>query len=424
MNAKLDRYQSLFRGRGQHQVADWMAKLRDHVNAVGVEHALDALGDDRGAGGRPVPYEGVVTDTPNWQRDADFIAGYLDHAGVAPVEFEGGTSGGVSSWIPSDGTDRQFAPAGTEYETKLDEAKMLPGLESSEDVSKLVGKQVTHFTPDVVAKLDETYGAGKWIVKTYSPDEAYAGFGIYFPQRAAKIAQDARETIWHAGEALARYGFALDRDGAGKVVGLAHSGGDKYRFGSKRYEETIDGDARHWADRAAAAADHERGTRLPNGGDQFMAQPAFPVVGVTEADRAAGRTWEGNKEARVHVVTRGGRAEVVPHATWIKGDHLPVVFEDDDTRAMAKAAQDAIDAIPAGNRAGQIYAPDVVRTADGYKVVELNPTGTGGGSGYLEDNPMVIDSYVSHLVGRTPLHVRFVRALLSGRDKSGRPPKS
>ena len=208
---------------------------------------------------------------------------------------------------------------------------------------------------------------------------------------------------------------ADDGEGFEHEFRIRHANGDEYRFGTARYADTIHGDARRAADAAMRAAADERGASLPNGGKEFMAQPAFPVVGVSDADRARGVTIKEGQEGRVHVVTRNGKAEVIPASTWLKGHDLPVVFESDDTRAMAKAAVDAINALPASERANQIYAPDVVKTADGYRVVEANPANSSGSSGYLGNNPFVIDSYVSQLTGRSPAHVRFVRRLLSGR---------
>jgi hypothetical protein len=237
---------------------------------------------------------------------------------------------------------------------------------------------------------------------------------VFFPQRAEQIRRDAQDTIWTAGSQVARYGIQLDRDKAGRVIGLKHEGGDTYKFGSKEYTDTIDGDVRHWADRAAAAAGSERGAELPGGGHEFMAQPAFAAVGVSDADRAAGKTIAPG-EGRVHIVTWNGKAELVPHATWIKGEPLPVVFENADTKAMAQAAVDAVNTLPESERQGQIYAPDILKAEGGHKVVEANPANDTGSSGYLGNNPLVIDSYVSHLTGRDPAHVRFIRKLLGSR---------
>lgn len=418
VHRKIDRFANFFRSKGQHEVASWLDKLRDHVNQNGVEDALAALGEDRGDG-PGAQYEGA------WATDkvADFVAPYLARNGIQLVNtFDLGRSDDrlVSSLSPSQGASEgrkgDFIPADPTLAHKLDEAKSLPGLESSEDINVLMGKPVTHLTPDVTSRLDETYGKGGWIVKTYG-DEAYGGNGIFFPQRAEQIKRDAQNTIWNAGSNLAKYGFELDRDKQGRVNGLKHQNGDRYEFGSKKYDETIGGDARHWGDLAAAASNSEKGAELPFGGKEFMAQPAFPVVGISDADRAAGMTIKPGQEGRVHVITRNGKAELIPHSTWLKQEPLPVVFENDDTRAMAQAAVDAINALPESERAGQIYAPDIVKTANGYKVVEANPANHTGSSGYLGDNPMIMDAYVSHLTGRTPAHVQFARNLLSRKER-------
>ena len=50
--------------------------------------------------------------------------------------------------------------------------------------------------------------------------------------------------------------------------------------------------------------------------------------------------------------------------------------------------------------------------------MEANPSNTVGGSGYIGDNPLVIDAYVSHMTGREPAHVKFIRDLLTKRGIS------
>lgn len=425
MNKRLGRFEKFFRDKGQHHVAEWMGKLREHVNATGGEAALQALGAPAaGAGGKgEVQYWGVGTEEANWQNMGQFMEAYLARNGITAVT--GDTSSPDSPLISALGkpdryvAGQDFKPAGDAFRDKLDEAKHLPGLESSEDVSKVIGGPVTHLTDEVTAKLDEKYGKGQWIVKCYD-DNAAAGYGIFFPQRAAAVAQDARNAIWNAGENLSKYGFQLGRHpDTGKVIGIVHGTGDIYQFGTPEYDEVIHGDARHWADRAAQVADHEKGAMLPPG--SFMVQPAFPAVGISDADRAAGKTWHEKNEGRVHLVTRpDGKVEVIPHSTWLKGGSLPVVFEDDDTRAMAKAAQDAVNKLPPEARKGQVYAPDIMKTADGYRVVELNAQGDHNGSGYLHDNHFTIDAYTSHLTGREPAHVGFIRQLLTRRGRGPR----
>ena len=323
-----------------------MQKLRDHVNQFGVESALKGLGEDRGDGAG-AQYEGAWTTVSNFTQD------YLNANGISLVNtFDSRVDPFqpvVSSSSPSQGgyTPRRkddYVPLDPTLANKLDEAKSLPGLEASEDINVIVGKKVTHLTPEVTAKFDDKYGKGRWIAKAYG-DDAAAGYGIFFPQRAEQVRRDAQNTIWDAGGALAQYGFSVARDDNNNAIGVKHTSGDLYKFGTKKYEDTINGDVRMWGDRVAAVAANEHGAELPGGGHEFMAQPAFNVVGVSEADRAAGKTIAPG-EGRVHIITRNGKAEVVPHSTWIKGEHLPVVFESEETLAMAKAAQDAINALP------------------------------------------------------------------------------
>lgn len=442
VQARIGRLSNLFRAKGQHQAAEWLDKLGAHVAAVGTDATLASLGEAKPAGkdgGAPIQYEG------GWHSMGDFAESYLNRFGIQRIGDEWGNAGqgsGAENTVDASrpvvssssrdtgGFDRgetkkgqsklkkgDVLPANVSYANKLAEAKLLPGLESSEDVSTAAGEPVTHLTPAVTAKFDAQYGPGKWIVKAYG-DNAAAGYGIYFPQRAAQLSQDARDTLWTAGEQIGQHGFSLDRNEAGKVVGLKHEDGQTYPFGSEQYHATINGDVRHWGDRAAQAAGSEQAVELPDGGKQFMVQPAFEAAGVSDADRAAGKTIAPG-EGRVHIVTRNGKAEIVPYATWIKGEPLPVVFEDEGTKAMAKAAQDAINAMPEADRKGQIYAPDVIKAVDGsYKVVEANPSTHHGASGYLMNNPLVIDAYASHVTGREPAHVQFIRKLLTTKGTS------
>jgi hypothetical protein len=417
VNGRIDKYAAFFRQKNP-EVAGWLDQLKAHVNEVGAQAALDALGEEKtGGDDSEVQYQG------GWDSMSDFAEQYLARQGISLMmadPFDPETKI-LSSMSPSQGAfvrgnAGDFFPADPTLKNKLEEAKALPGLEKSEDINVVMGlpdKKVTHLTPDVTKKLDDQYGAGKWIVKAYG-DDAAAGYGIFFPQRAQQIKQDAQNAIWQAGADVAKYGFKLRRDQTGKVTGLERQGGEVYDFGTDKYKNTIYGHAREAADRAASAAANEQGAELPGAGKDFMVQPAFAAVGVSEADRAAGRTLAPG-EGRVHITTRNGRAEIIPHSTWIKGEHLPVVFENDDTLAMAKAAQDAINALPESERQGQIYAPDIIKTGDGYRVVEANPANETGTSGYLGDSQYIIDSFVSHMTGRTPAHVRFIQKLLKER---------
>lgn len=219
----------------------------------------------------------------------------------------------------------------------------------------------------------------------------------------------------------------LKDDGPERVVGVKHQGGDEYRYGTGRYDRTLYGDVRDAADNLMrpqqdkkgnvlpSLAENEHGAAIPTG--MFMAQPAFPVVGITNEERAQGILFKRGQEGRTHVITRNGKAELVPHTTWLKEEHLPVVFENDDTRAMAQAAVDAINALPEAERQGQVYAPDIVKTKDGYRVVEANPSARGGGSGYLGDSPFVISAVAAHVTGTEPAHVKFIRQLLTKHKK-------
>lgn len=430
VNKKIDRYQNFFNAKGQHEVAGWLHKLREHVNSVGVEHALDSLGSAKegGKGKVDVQYEGLWKQTGSGTDIKQFVQPYLERHGITIVnthamdahegkplvssmqEHYGGTA--AKDWK---GTAESFLPAKSGFANKLEESKALPGLERSKDLDALTGKRVTHLSQEVMDHLDKEYGENKWVVKAYG-DQAAAGFGIYFAGRSKAIRQEAQNTLWSAGENLARYGFSLHRNENDRVVGIKHESGQVYGFGSKRYKDAVYGDAKEWAEKARHASIHEKGAALPLGGKEFMAQPAFNVVGVSEADRQAGKTIAPG-EARVHVVTRNGKAEVVPHATWIKNEPLPVVFENEHTKGLAKAAVDAINALPHSEKQGQIYAADALLTDKGYKVVEANPANHTGSSGYLGDSPFVADAYVSHITGKTPQHVEFIRSLLTKRAK-------
>jgi Protein of unknown function (DUF935) len=457
VNRHIERYESFFRTKGQHGVADWMRMLRDHVNSVGVESALAELGEEaQGDYKGKVQYQGAAVNSPVYKTMNEFAGHYLDRNGVIPLaKWGAGTEASKKMALVSSSTmienfvnrtkdfaGADFVPHNPTYKNKLEEARQIPGLESSEDIGDVVGKPVTNMTEDVIAKLDEKYGAGQWIAKCYN-DDAGSGFGVYFPQRIGQIRQDAQNLIWTAGENIAQHGFTLDRDNAGKIKGIKHKGGDVYDFGTDKFESTIHGDVRQWCDKlmtppdlfqaqfsggalgehkgdvSGSAIDNEHGASLPqgeNGDANYMVCPAFKAVGVSEADRASGKTIAPG-EARLHIMTRNGKVEAIPHTTWIKGEPLPVVFETEDTKAMAKAVEEALSKLPEENRNGQLYAPDIIKTPDGYKVVELNFIDEGGGSGYLRNNPFIIDSFVSHMTGRDPAHVRFIRDLLSKANK-------
>ncbi len=398
---RIDRYQKFFNSKGMHEQAGWMNKLKEHISSVGTDEALKQLGEKTGEDGREdVQYEG------GWAGENPFIAQYLDRYGITMLNDNDQASDDVrmlSSMTPaqggrSPGGKNDFKPSDATIGNKLAEAKALPGLETSEDINKVMGDKVTHITPDVVSKMDEKYGKGAWIIKSFG-DDAFAGYGIYFPQYAAKVSQDARNTIWTAGQEIGKYGFKLGRDKSGKVFGVIHDTGDIYQFDTDEYDDSINGDVKNWAERAKAAADNEKGAKLSSraesasnvlktasrklnkygfkldrdkdgnvdgivheGGDrykfdsdeynskihgavrewadnaskaanheneakvgkplEYMAQPAFPVVGISEEERARGVTIKKGLEGRTHITTKNGKATLVPHSTWLKETDL------------------------------------------------------------------------------------------------------
>ncbi len=491
-------YEQAFAKGGLKDQAAWMKEFQTHIKTLGVEAALAALGEEKEArsADEKIQYVGAYEDLIAGEGDDNaFVKKYLEQAGIV---LAGSTIDPnlavISSWskknieaqaqgheIPE--APQNYVPTDQTVANKLEESKLLPGLESSEDIHKVVGSNVTHFTPEVVAKLDEAYGKGKWIVKSYG-DEAYAGFGIFFPQRAAQIKRDSKALMADAKSSLKQLGFLVARDKAGKVIGvrkgkqivavgteeygklaktvqklgrqaiqasfsengttlptspedairndygasfirdkdgvpigITNYDGKEIKFEDKAYKAIAnqDGGAAGYAIKRAVEADEWRRKGMSTA-PKFMVQPAFPAVGVSEADRAIGATWETATEGRVHVVVRNGKASAVPFATLMgRGDDLPAVFQSDDSRAMEKAVEDAINALPESERTGQMYAPDVMKTKDGWKVIELNPSAVGGGSNWLGQNPFVIDAVVSHMTNKEPQHARFVRDLLRGK---------
>lgn len=450
MIAKLDRLSGFFRKKGNHQMADYMDLIKDHVNKVGTSAALKSLGKDLGEGpDKQVQYRGMWEGgTDKIKFVDDLVEPYLRRHGIIPVAHAEKGTKALPVVSPKAEDIRHLGKAGghvpieaslSKTSIKLEEAKHLPGLEKSEDLSVIMGGKkggaVTHFTPEVIKKLDERYGKDKWVVKSYS-EKAFAGHGIYFPQKVKQMQKDAKDAIWSGAESLKKRGYSLMREGGkadGLVVGIKHKSGLELPFDSKKYDSLVSGKLRETADKVRDAAKNEKavqlmGERDDNGkevnvGQRYMAQPAFDVVGVTKKDRAKGKLFAPG-EGRVHVYTKNGKAEVIPHATWMKNkdawEEMPVVFETAEHKAMQKAAQDAINALPKSQRQGQIYGADVVKTKDGYRVVEANPAEKGGGSWALGADPLVIDSYVSHVVGRTPAHIRFIRGLLTKKSKKAK----
>jgi hypothetical protein len=490
VNDRIDRYAKVFEAKGNAEAAEWMGMLKEHVNEVGVEAVVAALGTEKA-----VKYAGKVQYEGAYDELDDFIKPYLEKSGITLVQSDTKVDPGkplISSWseknIKAQGRPERerkegnYIPTDQTLKDKLEESKALPGLEKTEDINKLVGKTVTHFTPDVIAKLDKEFGKNGWIVKSYGA-EAYAGYGVFFPQRIKQIENDAKATIASARSELKEKGYKIAKDEQGNSIGLS-KGKEVHRFGSPEYDK-LPKTVQTLGKQVQQAAPSEKGARLPmspeeslqgnygisfhrdkdgvpigvtnwdgkrhafdsksfakleeiDGGAvgyeisrakeadewrrqgfesdaKFLVQPAFKAVGVSDYDRAMGNTWETANEGRVHVITdpKTGKASAVPYATLAgRGDSLPVVFHSKETKAMEKAVEDAINKLPASERTGQLYAPDVVKTKDGWKVIELNPSAEGGGSDWLGRNPMVIDAVVSHVVGREPQHVQFVRDLL------------
>lgn len=501
---RLKGYEKAFLKGGLKDQAAWMKEFSEQINTLGAAAALEALGPEKAARdpNDKIQYVGAYEDLIEGAgKDNLFVKKYLEQSGIVLA----GTTidpnlAVISSWSKKNietqgGRDipeapQNYVPSDQTFAHKLEESKALPGLETSEDIHKIMGSKVTHFTPEVVAKLDERFGKGKWIVKSYG-EEAYAGFGIFFPQRVAAIKKEARALMADARSGLKAAGLTIAKDKDGKVVGVSKGGkviavgteefgklgkkvqkmgrqaiqashaydgaalpsspedtlkndysisftrdnkgvpngvisydGKEHKFGDKGFKALadLDGGAAGYAIERAKEADEWRRQGYSNE-PKFMVQPAFEAVGVSDADRALGVTWETAKEGRVHCVTRNGKCTAVPFATLMgRGDDLPAVFHSEDSRAMEKAVEDAINALPESERAGQMYAPDVMKTKDGWKVIELNPSAAGGGSNWLGQNPFVIDAVVSHMTDREPQHARFIRDLLKGKlDKNKQP---
>src|SRR6185312_13813339 len=154
------------------------------------------LGESKGKGsGEKVQYGGVDTEeSPNWKSSGDFIKAYLERTGIVPIIDQVPDS--KTKVIHSQTNDHpfekrgkkaiDFQPVGPAYDDKLQESKDLPGLEKSEDIGKIMGKKVTHLTPEVLDKMNSVYGTDNWLIKTYG-DYAFAGQGIFFPQRVRQM---------------------------------------------------------------------------------------------------------------------------------------------------------------------------------------------------------------------------------------------
>lgn len=483
-------YAKYFRDNKQAETAEWIESLRDHVLNTGAGSALDQLGEERGERSNTierVAYKGTGYFEPG--NETKFLKKYLESVGITlSSKTRAVTSQKVIASAPTIGAQKSrkegdVIAAPTNIETKLEESKLLPGLESTEDIHKLMGKNVTNFTPDVIDKLDETYGKGKWIIKSYG-DEAYAGFGVFFPQRLKEIKSKARQTVYENRKKLEKLGYTISRDEDGKVQGIVNKSTNQvYKFATQEYNSIPNEKVKKLGNIISGAAPDEIGATLPGTAEdslrqnygvilqknksgkvigaidnegkytprdskgwkayeewdqeighkieraitaaenkyapdaRFFAQPAFQAVGVSDRDRALGYTWETGTEGRVHATTKNGKASIIPYATLgSRYDAFPAVFYNNDIREMERVVQETIDALPESERAGQVYAPDVIKTKDGWKVVELNAASEFGQSLWLEENPFIIDAFVSHVSGREPNHARFIRDLLLNRE--------
>jgi len=315
-------------------------------------------------------------------------------------------------------TQIAFRPAESGLTDKLKEAKHIPGLESSEDLNVIIGAPVTHINDSVVKTLDDRYGKDAWIIKPYTGD-AFAGHGIFFPERVEEFQKQQKELMWDAERSLASTGLSMVKDQkTGVVSGVQNEQGDYFNLDSPEYAKLAQ--TNHALANLSIA--HMRGATkgIPlldrEGmvtGKGYMAQPAYQAISQAEkASRAEGAPY-AHTEARVHVITNKGQAQVVPYGTFYKRRPFPIVFQDNDSREIERVAHEAVMNVPESERQGHVYAPDVIKTPQGYKVVELNPSNEIGSSGHLGSNPLIIDAYVSALQGHKPGFAQFIERVLT-----------
>lgn len=447
INRGFDRYKKILHANKHHQEANWVGQLQAYVNKVGGEEALKSMPEERPARSRDEKVAYGLGADPK-ELDNDFKA-YLDRWGIVPVALGGSAPPNLrlmSSIAPSKGGipergregDIPF-PKESSF-NKLEEAQHLPGLETTEDLSKLVGEKVKKITPRIIAILDATYGKDAWILKPYfnkkvdDKDTSYGGKHVFYADRVHHMPVDARMffTTDQYKQAMRNRNLQIIEDKEGNYIGVKDKNspsGRYYRFDTPEYGKLLDHLKENsdsplmplFMEKLEAAAINRNGFTLPRG--SFMVQPVFPAAidptrrgreseEAIKRGRAAGYTYEGSGEGRVHVVTRNGEAEAVPYATHIKGRSFPVIFQNEHSRAMERAALDAIYALPKSERQGQIYGPDVMPTRDGYRVIEANPSDKTGSSGYLDDYPQAIEALVAHLLGQEPQFVTSLRRLL------------
>lgn len=490
MTKRWDAYRRYFKKHKYDEAAEWVTALQEHVDAVGVDVAMDELLPEKAGKGVRVQYKGTnrfLNLDKEGKDELKFIKTYLDHVGITflPANSPRNKSRPLiaSGPVPSATQSKQKGDIVAENTTlwsKLEEAQLIPGFESSEDIHTLMGRRVTRITPSVVSKLDETYGKDQWIIKNYG-DESFATFGVLFPQRLRELRRNARQVISETSEKLEPLGYSPHRDN-NVVTGISDNTGTVYKFDSQEYADLKDRELKRLCNLIIAVAPDENGARLPATSEDVLAQeygvtlvkdkdgntlgansydgsyvekgtkewkqleewydegshhvlsramkvakygpdygselkyfvePALQSSTVTEADRTKGLTWETGQEGRVHAVTRDGKVSIVPYATLpSRHDIIPVVFYDDETREMERTVQEALDKFPEKDRSGQTYGVDVMKTTDGWRVVETNPSVETEQSMWLQKNPFVIDAFVSHLTNREPGHVKFIRNVL------------
>lgn len=485
MNRRFSAYKSYFRKfKDWKEAEDWVDSLQKHVSDVGVDVALSELRDDSNLTDKVkrVQYKGVdkfkaPLSNPD-KADLNFIKKYLNHVGITflPREAKRDKSVPLIASAPITSAietyqEGDIVTAETTWDSKLVEAKLLPGLESTEDIHKVVGRRVDQITPSVMKKLDSVYGKDNWVIKNYG-EEALAGFGVFFPQRCRQIQQEAKQTLSECKRHLEKLGYQLyddngniqEPDSASKevrrlydvaitasinergaklpntsedrllqeygirlivnknweVTGLIQKDGTRVHRGSAKWhelEEWDSGPGQHSISRAITAMSWYGPSSGYDSGLKYMVQPAFKSPLISESDRKEGVTWETGHEARVHAVTNNGKVSIVPYATLAsRHDTFPAVFHTREIADIEKTVEKTLKSLPRTERVGQTYGVDVMKTTDGWRVVETNASVAGGQSMWLRRNPFVIDAFVSHLTNREPAHVKFVRDVLTNRE--------
>lgn len=140
---------------------------------------------------------------------------------------------------------------------------------------------------------------------------------------------------------------------------------------------------------------------------------------ISDSDRSSNvKIWSGN-ELRVHVITdQNGTAHISPFSTFWKltGEEAeatpidrltPIMIEGPEIQAAHAMALDAIHSLPESERTGQFYGLDIVKTKDGWGVIELNPTDSTASSSFFQASALAHESYMAALMGERPLHAEL-----------------